>query len=288
MTSFLHFITAKSTILVIIVFSYIILYFSSKRIREHFTKATLKQVFSRKSYTRYELFLLIALPLVIIIASVIWQSDMWSIISSVMGVYTVIFVSKGTLYNYPLGLFAVTTYAASAFTQGLYGEYMLNMFFYFPANIIGPFIWIKSIEKQQNTSSALFDIQARLLTWKQRAMVLVVVLVSIWAYAFFLNVLGDWLYALSMGEFSRQNVGYWDATTNVCSIIATFLMFYRYAEQWLLWLAINVASIVIWLKVLLVDKNMDALPFVLMWSSYFVNSCYGWHLWYKKSKQVVS
>jgi phosphopantetheine adenylyltransferase len=45
---------------------------------------------------------------------------------------------------------------------------------------------------------------------------------------------------LLLGLNPRQNMPFLDATTNVLSVVATFLMMWRYKEQWLLYILLNI------------------------------------------------
>ena len=53
----------------------------------------------------------------------------------------------------------------------------------------------------------------------------------------------------------------------------------RYAEQWLLWIIVNVVSVVMW--VLLIGKDSSAITMVVMWVAYLFNSVYGYYNWKK-------
>jgi nicotinamide mononucleotide transporter len=90
----------------------------------------------------------------------------------------------------------------------------------------------------------------------------------------------------------QQNSPYIDAFTNVLSVIATLLMMWRFKEQWLLYIAINVVSIVMWL-LRAVDGGAAGDLMVLMWSLYLLNSLFGywrWHIggWQQRSQSATS
>ena len=70
-----------------------------------------------------------------------------------------------------------------------------------------------------------------------------------------------------------------DAMSTVFSVIALIMQVARYAEQWLLWIIVNVVSVVMW--VLLIGKDSSAITMVVMWVAYLFNSVYGYYNWKK-------
>ena len=62
------------------------------------------------------------------------------------------------------------------------------------------------------------------------------------------------------------------------SIIANSLMLLRFREQWLLWIIIDMITVVMW--ILVKDFIM-----VTMWAVYLINAFYGYINWTKMSKK---
>ncbi|MWP82117.1 nicotinamide riboside transporter PnuC, partial [Glaesserella parasuis] len=58
-------------------------------------------------------------------------------------------------------------------------------------------------------------------------------------------------------------------------VAAQALMLLRYREQWLLWIALNILSIVLWAE----NPSM-----YIMYSAYLLNSLYGYYNWTKLQK----
>lgn len=54
-------------------------------------------------------------------------------------------------------------------------------------------------------------------------------------------------------------------------------MVLRYREQWLLWIVVDVATVVLW--VIARDWIMTT-----MWAVYLLNACYGWLIWTNMQK----
>lgn len=70
---------------------------------------------------------------------------------------------------------------------------------------------------------------------------------------------------------------YIDAFTTVASIHGAYLMVTRRAEQWTIFIIINIVSIYMWLM-----RYMDTganLGTLVMWIIWTINSIYGWFKW---------
>jgi nicotinamide mononucleotide transporter len=70
-----------------------------------------------------------------------------------------------------------------------------------------------------------------------------------------------------------------DAMSTVFSVIALIMQVARYAEQWLLWIIVNIVSVIMW--ILLIGKDSSAVTMVVMWIAYLFNSIYGYYNWKK-------
>ena len=66
----------------------------------------------------------------------------------------------------------------------------------------------------------------------------------------------------------------------VMSVVAQILLTLRYAEQWVLWILVNLLSIVLWVVTLSQSGGSDyTMP--VMWTAFLINSIYGWINWLK-------
>lgn len=66
-----------------------------------------------------------------------------------------------------------------------------------------------------------------------------------------------------------------DGLTTIITVAAQLLMILRYREQWLLWIVLNVLSILLW---------AEQPAMYLMYSAYLLNSLYGYYNWTKLVK----
>ena len=82
--------------------------------------------------------------------SVYWGDSVWGIISAVTGVLYTLLAGKGKLSAYAFGLVNCVLYAIISFDAGLYGETILNGFYYIPMMFVGFFAWKRNMDSQTN------------------------------------------------------------------------------------------------------------------------------------------
>ena len=178
------------------------------------------------------------------------------------GIICVSLTAIGIKEAYLIGLYNSFSYAWIAYENGLFGEVGLNILFYVPTGIIGYLMWRK------NTKNGIVNMQK--LSLKNRLLVILASVISI-------GILGQ---ILSM--IPSQNTPFIDATTNILSIFATFLMMYRYAEQWIMYITLNMVTIAMWF-VRWQSEGYAGDTMLFMWSLYLVNSIFGFIIWRKGS-----
>lgn len=64
-------------------------------------------------------------------------------------------------------------------------------------------------------------------------------------------------------------------------------MIQRYAEQWFMWIVVNVLTIILWLVTLLTSGGNDW-AMLVMWTAFLINSVYGYINWLRISKQQTT
>ncbi|WP_134684001.1 nicotinamide riboside transporter PnuC [Brevibacillus migulae] len=196
-----------------------------------------------------------------------FEDSLLGLISSLTGMMCVVLVAKGKISNYYFGIVQTATYAYISYGYSLYGEAMLNALFYLPAQFVGIYMWSKHRTKHSVKGE---DVAVKRLTKKGWIYLILIAIVASILYAELLHVIG--------GQAVRL-----DSAAVVLSVIAQILMLKRYAEQWALWIAVNVLSISLWV-VTLVTQGGNDINMVVMWSAFLVNSIYGYYNWTKLSK----
>lgn len=226
-----------------------------------------------KNWTLFERLWLLLFTLINIYLFFAWDDTVLGLITSISGMLCVVLVAKGKVSNYYFGIIQTGTYAYIAYGYGLYGEVMLNALFYFPLQFVGIYLW-----KQHTTDHKIIgeDIQIKALSKKGWITTLTSFLIIFVLYALLLQKIGG-------------NVVWIDSATTTLSVIAQILMLKRYTQQWLFWIAVNVLSIVLWVKALILQGGNDV-SMLVMWSAFLINSIYGYYNWskvYKKQRGDV-
>lgn len=171
-------------------------------------------------------------------------------VGTVAGLLCIWLASLEKISNYAFGLINVTLFAIIFFQIQLYASLLLQLFF-FAANIYGWYAW----SRQTTANEAVLQIRwlplPKALAW------LVVCALAIGFMTFFIDpvfaVLTRVVVSMmqtvglnvAMPELQPDAFPFWDSSMMVLSIVAMVLMTRKYVENWLLWVIINVISVVI-------------------------------------------
>lgn len=224
-----------------------------------------------REWTNFEKLWLLSFTLVNIYLFFAWDDTILGLITSITGMLCVVLVAKGKVSNFYFGMIQTGTYAFISYGYGLYGEVMLNGLFYFPLQFVGIYLWNRN---RTTTTIKGEDIEISTLSKKGWFVTLASFVVIFILYAFLLKKIGG-------------NVVWIDSATTTLSVIAQLLMLKRYTEQWLFWIAVNVFSIILWVKALLLQGGNDV-SMLVMWSAFLINSIYGYYNWSKLHKKQRS
>lgn len=215
-------------------------------------------------WKKWEVIWLIFANLIILGVSAYLGDNALGIITSMTGVTCVILVGKGKMSNYIFGTVNVILYALTAWKARYYGDVMLNLLYYFPTNIIGWFVWIRHVDKESN------EVYKERMTVKQDIIVTLISIIGIFAYSYILKLLGG-------------NLPLVDSMSTVLSIVAQILMIKRYTEQWIVWIVVDVVSVIMWIAALFGEGQSIAV--LMMWAVYLANAIIMFVKWYKESKK---
>jgi len=192
-------------------------------------------------------------------------------IATITGMFNLLLVAKGKVLNYFFALINNLTYAYICYQQGIYGQFLLFAFWFFPMQFYGFYSWTKP----QNTSENN-DIMTKNLNNRQRFVLILGILVAATLYGYF----------ILMGYFHQQIGLIPDSLTGVVSVVAITLMVKAYVEQWILWIVINTLSTVIWLQQYL-SGDGAGIAFLVMWLIYLINAVYGYINWKKLNERSI-
>ena len=209
-------------------------------------------------FERAFMFLMVALQ---IIVYCFMPDSPIGMVCGIAGVICVVLTAKGKISSYIFNFIQMLTYMYICLGAALYLEFGEQVF-YFIACIYGVFQWKKNMKKNDDGTEQV--IAKKFKPWHWIAVVAITVVTTLVLGYFGDNVLGSTL-------------SYIDALTVALSVIAQLLMVWRYREQWAVWIAIDLSSLVMF--VILRQWSM-----VAMYTAWTINAFYGWYNWSKLEK----
>lgn len=227
-----------------------------------------------KVLSLYDWFLIVGVIASNVIYSIMTGTlDVLGSVAGITGVLCVVLVAKGSIWNYLFGIVNVSLYAFISYKAALYGDAVLNAFYYVPMQFIGYWQWRRrgAALSESEAKGKGVQVEARRFTWPQRFILAVGCAVAVIAGGYILQHFGD-------------PQPFKDSTTTVLSIVAQALMALAFMEQWALWIITNVVSVVMW-SVCVVRGEAHAGVMVIMWSFYLLNSINGFRVWLKLSRK---
>lgn len=194
--------------------------------------------------------------------SIYWQDTFMGIISSTTGVACVVCTGKGKLSAYLFGLVNSVLYAIISFNAQLYGETMLNAIYYIPMQFVGFYIWNKHMNNETK------EVEKRHMNIKGRLILLIAMFVATFVYGLFLRSIGD-------------AMPFVDSFTTISSVIAMIISVKMFAEQWWIWVAVDIFSVYMWWCNF--KTGGDNMATLLMWTVYLGNAIIMLIKWEKES-----
>lgn len=195
---------------------------------------------------------------VILSLSVYWRDSVIGIIAALTGVWCVILTGKGKRSSFIFGTVNVVFYALIAMKAKYYGEVMLNLLYYFPMNFVGWFLW----KRHMNDESG--EVIKSSLPIKKS-----LVLYGCTAAAIF-------LYGLVL-KAMNGTLPFIDSMSTVVSVIAQILSVKRLTEQWVLWIVVDVVTVIMW--AVKFANGGESIATLLMWSIYLLNAIFMYIKW---------
>lgn len=209
-------------------------------------------------WKKLEVLWLFAACVIITGLSIYWKDTVMGIISATTGVACVVLTGKGKLSAYIFGLVNCVLYAIIAYNAKLYGETMLNAIYYIPMQFVGFYVWNKNMNKENH--------EVKKIHMKNKTRLL-------WALAMALGTVIYGLILKAMGDA----MPFVDSFTTVSSVIAMIVSVKMFAEQWWIWILVDIFSVYMWWCNF--AAGSDNLATLLMWGVYLGNAiimCVRW------------
>ena len=181
----------------------------------------------------------------------------------VTGIVNLVLCARGDISNYIFGIIYNAIYAYIAFSSSLYADAVVYAAYYLPMQFIGWASW----RRNRNADDGM--VQAGHLTLKTG--------IALLAAAAVLVPLFAWILGLPAIADAQP---WTDSATTVASILAMYMMVKAIAEQWYIWLALNVLQVIKW-SVAVSDGTPHAGMWLIMFAFYTANSVCGIIQWNK-------
>lgn len=215
-------------------------------------------------YNLFEKIFMISMILLQVIVYCFVPDTPIGIICGIAGCICVVLTAKGKISSYIFNFIQMITYMIICWDLALYLEFGEQVF-YFIACIFGVILWKKNMKKNEDGTEQVKAKKFKLWQW------LVTIGVTI-------------VTTLILGTFGEVILGstlpYLDAATVALAVIAQLLMVWRYREQWAIWIAIDVFSLIMFI----VLGNWSMVAMYVAWT---LNAFYGWHNWTKLQKAAA-
>jgi len=213
----------------------------------------------------WEILWIVISTVTILSLSIYSKENLIAIISAITGVVCVVMTGKGKISSYIFGMVNTILYAYIAYGAKFYGEVMLNLLYYAPMNVVGWVMWNKHI------SSDTKEVEKKRMDGKG------------WIIVFISSAVGIFLFSLILDKL-KGYLPFADSLTTVLSIIAQILCVKRFAEQWALWIIIDVVSVIMWIMAFI--NGGESVATLIMWSIYLLNAVFMFLKWYRESRRI--
>ena len=197
-------------------------------------------------------------------------------VGTIFGLLCIWYASKEKIFNFYFGLINVTLFAIIFYQIQLYANLLLQIFF-FAMNLYGLYAWGKPTSSDDG-------LRIRWLSKPQLILTIVVSLIAIGILAKFINPFFNTLTiiavklmqlaipSIAMPALQPDPYPLMDAAVTILSIVAMVQMTRKLVENWIIWVVIDLISIILYAKQ---GVYFMALEYVLLTAIAF-NGTIGW------------
>jgi len=149
--------------------------------------------------------------------------ELIEVVAALLVVVNVALVARRSVWNYPFGIVAVLLYGCVFLGARLYSDALLQLFF-LVLNGYGWWNWQRNREQAGTVVVTQLSARARLA----------------WAGGI---AVATWGWGTLMHRYTDASLPWWDAGVAIGSVAAQVMMARRQWENWVLWIAVDVASV---------------------------------------------
>ena len=142
---------------------------------------------------------------------------------------------------------------------------MLNILYYLPMQFYGFYEWGKNMNPDTH------EVYKKKMSLRNTVILLISVFVLTVLYGLFL-------------QFLNGNLPFVDALSTVVAIIALYISIKMYTEQWLLWIIVNIVTVIMWIYAL--NNGNGSVVILIMTLIYLINSIIMYFKWKNESNNI--
>lgn len=175
-----------------------------------------------------------------------WKLQL-QIVGVVLGLLYLYLEYKANIWLWVVGIIMPIVHGTLYFRSGLYADCSMQLY-YILAGLYGLAVWRGRGPKRKESSAPVISSTPIGMWWR---------IVGVYA------ALHAAIYLLLV-TFTDSNVPFWDAMTTALCIVAYWMLSRKYVEQWLVWLAVDVITVGLYLyKDIPITASLYALYCVL-------------------------
>ena len=216
-------------------------------------------------WKKWEICWLLIATISISIINIILEHDIISLIAALTGIICIILAGKGKLSTYIFAIIHIITYALILYNSKYYGLLMLNILYYLPMQFYGFYEWGKNMNPDTH------EVYKKKMSLRNTVILLISVFVLTVLYGLFL-------------QFLNGNLPFVDALSTVVAIIALYISIKMYTEQWLLWIIVNIVTVIMWIYAL--NNGNGSVVILIMTLIYLINSIIMYFKWKNESDNI--
>ena len=205
----------------------------------------------------------------IIVVAILFKTDVFVTLFSVVGVLSVFFVAKGMVIGNFIGVVSLTFFCVSCFFNSFYGEIICAGLITLPSYLFSIYTWSKSKKKK----SYVLRINNK-IKWFEYVVAIVVAMVLAVGIYFLLRA------------FDTANLIVSTISTTL-GLVAGYFMVRRSEYTFVFYNICNVISIVLWCSTFK-DGNLTNLPMILTYFEYLFLNTFGLVNWIRLKRKQKS
>jgi nicotinamide mononucleotide transporter len=190
-----------------------------------------------------------------VVLEAMYHTSVWSWISTLSSILYIVGASRGKVWCWAAGIVGSSAAVVEYYYQQLPAESVLNGI-YVILGFSGWYMWLK----QKQTSKNIFTVKT--FTASQLQLVL------------FISLVGGFTLGFISTTYNWSNYPYIDSVLAASSVVATWLTTKRYIENWIFWIIIDVASVMLY-----IHKGPEMYLFAILFFIFTVLSIRGLISW---------